>query len=656
MVILRFVSVFASAFALACAAHTQTTADTFGRAEEAWSAQVSPNGSLLATGCSPTGKRAICIFSIGGGAKPKMIPAPDGARINSLYWASDDYLIYTMSFFETLSLSSGLREVTISRALSYSMKTGKTVMLMRDGRGLTDTTTIDSLLVDDEDKVLMSFTVRTDDEPETGRLVSTGGGYSLIVLEVDLKDGEDKIVDRSSRSIWRAAYDETGERLAEIEWDIKRETFRIVSLLKGRKTVFERRNTQRFPFNGVEGLTNDRQGLIVNFDDVDRTGLHVISLVDGAISPYEIGGIGGADVGLLKDRWTNQISGYHYTDDLDRVVYTDATLAAYQSDLKAALGADTVWLTSWSKDRSAFTVRAQSMGRPADYFLFETEGPSVSPVGGEAPWLMETPLGQVSRADYTASDGLTIPAYLTLPPGTSKSDGPFPLVLMPHGGPETRDDAAYDWLAQAVAAEGFAVLQPNFRGSAGYGKAFRDAGYNEFGGLMVQDVLDGATAMVAEGVAKPEGVCAVGASYGGYSALMAALKAPDTVGCVVSINGVTAPFAMISEYGIDSPLTAYLESYMGDVFKTSRDAQAQISPASRAAELSMPVLLIHGNEDTTVPIGQATQLMRTANGKPNIRLETLEGADHYLTATVTRQSVLRSSIAHLKGSHPAAKN
>ena len=208
----------------------------------------------------------------------------------------------------------------------------------------------------------------------------------------------------------------------------------------------------------VAGLTQDRQTLIVDFDDGERWGLYTLSLVDGSIEPYTVGGRAVGNARVITDRYRGEIVGYAYTNDLREITYTDPELAAHQSELTGALGVDHVRLTSWTRDRRVFTVSTHAPGQPVAYYMYDSVAPSVSLLGGEAPWLAETALGTVKRIDYAASDGMEIPAYVTLPAGKTEADGPFPMLVLPHGGPEGRDTAAYDWLTQAFAADGYARI------------------------------------------------------------------------------------------------------------------------------------------------------------------------------------------------------
>src|SRR6185312_7286448 len=151
------------------------------------------------------------------------------------------------------------------------------------------------------------------------------------------------------------------------------------------------------------------------------------------------------------------------------------------------------------------------------------------------PALANATLGEVRMLTYKARDGADVPAYLTLPPGSNGKN--LPLVLFLHGGPESRDDYVFDWFAQFLASRGYAVLQPQFRGSTGFGDAWRKAGYRQWGLRMQDDVTDGVKALVEQGVADAKRVCIVGASYGGYAALAGAAFTPNLYKCVVSMSG-----------------------------------------------------------------------------------------------------------------------
>jgi dipeptidyl aminopeptidase/acylaminoacyl peptidase len=228
-----------------------------------------------------------------------------------------------------------------------------------------------------------------------------------------------------------------------------------------------------------------------------------------------------------------------------------------------------------------------------------------------------------------------------LPPGKAAKD--LPVVILPHGGPEWRDSYEFDWLPQFLATRGYAVLQPQFRGSIGYGEAFRQAGYRQWGGLMQDDLTDGVRHLVATGIANPNRVCIVGASYGGYAALAGAAFTPDLYACAASISGVSDLPSMLGtqrrNFGTDSDSVAYWADHIGPANDPNTIAK---SPSRSASSVRAPVLLLHGADDSVVPIQQSKTMERalTEAGK-SVTLVTLPGEDHWLSRTATRTRVLQ---------------
>jgi dipeptidyl aminopeptidase/acylaminoacyl peptidase len=260
------------------------------------------------------------------------------------------------------------------------------------------------------------------------------------------------------------------------------------------------------------------------------------------------------------------------------------------------------------------------------------------------PGLTEADLGEMKPYDYAARDGLRIPAYITLPPGRAPKN--LPAVVMPHGGPDARDTLRFDWWAQFLANRGYVVLQPNFRGSAGYGRAFTEAGLQQWGLKMQDDITDGVKKMIADGIVDPKRVCIVGASYGGYAALAGATLTPEMYACSVSVAGVSDLPEMLSyerrTSGKNSGAVRFWASRIGSADEDSERLRAT-SPARQAARARAPIMLLHGENDTTVPIEQSEMMVEALQdaGKP-VTFIKLEGDDHYLHLASTRLQMLRA--------------
>jgi dipeptidyl aminopeptidase/acylaminoacyl peptidase len=227
---------------------------------------------------------------------------------------------------------------------------------------------------------------------------------------------------------------------------------------------------------------------------------------------------------------------------------------------------------------------------------------------------------------------------------------------MPHGGPWSRDYPQFDYWAQAFASRGYAVFQPNFRGSTGLGDKVYEAGYGQWGRKMQTDISDGAAELARQGVVDPQRACIVGWSYGGYAALAGVTVQHGLYRCAVAMAGVANLTEQLryteDEAGIDSPASRTWELFLG--VKSDWGPLRAISPASVAARADAPILLIHGVDDTVVPIAQSDQMEKAlkAAGKPVERL-TLKGGDHWLLREDTRMAMLKASVAFVQKYNPA---
>jgi dipeptidyl aminopeptidase/acylaminoacyl peptidase len=206
------------------------------------------------------------------------------------------------------------------------------------------------------------------------------------------------------------------------------------------------------------------------------------------------------------------------------------------------------------------------------------------------------------------------------------------LVVMPHGGPERRDFMTFDVAVQYLAARGYAVFQPNFRGSSGWGKSFAESGYGEWGRKMQSDISDGLKAVVDAGLVDPGRVCIVGASYGGYAALAGVSLTPELYRCAVSTAGISDLKAFVNwrkaMYGADSGGYTYWLDAIGDP-ATAADRLTATSPINLVSSIKAPLLLIHGSDDGIVPLSQSEAMMRALDkaGKPT-KLIVFEGEGH----------------------------
>jgi dipeptidyl aminopeptidase/acylaminoacyl peptidase len=355
---------------------------------------------------------------------------------------------------------------------------------------------------------------------------------------------------------------------------------------------------------------------------------------------------------LIWDPATHRLTGKFDLDD-DELNYTffDPRDRASWTALKTAYKGSELNLVSLSDDHRKLIVRVDSPSDGASYAFVNLDTHHADWIADEYPDLKPADIGPKSAVAFKAKDGFALTGYLTLPPG--KAARSLPLVVFPHGGPAARDEPGFDWWAQAMASHGYAVLQVNYRGSEGFGWDHLAAGFGEWGRKMQTDLSDGVRYLAAKGTIDPARVCIVGASYGGYAALAGAAVDRGVYRCAASVSGPADLKKFVADWknregdqGVGSQ--RYWLRYMG-----AQGQLADISPASQADKVTIPVLLIHGKDDTVVPFVQS-QIMADAlrrSGR-SAELVTLDKEDHWLSQGATRLQMLQSVMAFLEKNNP----
>lgn len=333
----------------------------------------------------------------------------------------------------------------------------------------------------------------------------------------------------------------------------------------------------------------------------------------------------------------------------------DPALQANWRTLETGLPGRQLTLSDSSDDNKVLVFHSEGAGDPGATYVFDDTRRSVSLVGRAYPSLQPSDVGQVSVVRYRAADGMELFGYLTRPSTGSTN---LPLIMMPHGGPASRDSAGFDWWAQAMASRGYAVFQPQFRGSDGFGHELLEAGYGEYGRKMQTDLSDAVRHLASAGVIDPARVCIVGASYGGYAALAGMTLDSGVYRCAVSVAGVSdLPVKLMRERQAGgqaryNPAMRYWQRFIG-VDDDQAPLLAELSPSRLADRVQGPILLIHGRDDTVVPFEQS-EIMASAlrrAGKP-VELIALNGEDHYLTFAATRRQMLVESLKFLELHNP----
>lgn len=315
-----------------------------------------------------------------------------------------------------------------------------------------------------------------------------------------------------------------------------------------------------------------------------------------------------------------------------RMVYFDAASAEAQLHQKLNQSFPGMYVTyvNHSGDGAVSLLYAYSDRDPGAWYLFDRKQMKVSRLLAGREGLDPARMGERRPFRFKASDGMELDGFLTLPAGVQEPSR-LPMILLPHGGPHAvGDDWAFDADAQFLASRGYLVLQINFRGSKGRGYRFEQAGYLKWGTRIQDDLLEGMRWAIGQGYADPARICSYGASFGGYSAMMTAARAPDLIKCAVGVSGLYDLKMMYSKGDIKS--TRYGRNYLERVVGRDEAELAANSPTSLAAGIKVPVLLVHGEIDERTPFAQARAMkdaLERAGNKPEWMAVPKEGHGFY---------------------------
>jgi dipeptidyl aminopeptidase/acylaminoacyl peptidase len=277
----------------------------------------------------------------------------------------------------------------------------------------------------------------------------------------------------------------------------------------------------------------------------------------------------------------------------------------FLSDLHHAFPGYEVFVHSTSKDGRWIVVNAVSDRDPGTFFLFDRQTMQAKPLTRRKPWIDPKTQATQRSLDFTSRDGVPLRGLLTLPPASAGTN--LPMVVLPHGGPfHVFDEWGYDEQAQVLAQHGYAVLQVNFRGSAGYGREFADKGLRQWGGGMQNDIADATRHVLAKGIADPQRICIFGASYGGYAALMQPVREPELYRCAVGASGVY-DLAKLYKWG-DIRRSDYGKNYLDRAVGKDPVELAANSPVNLVDKLTLPIFLAHGRLDGRVDVKHAHRM------------------------------------------------
>ena len=369
-------------------------------------------------------------------------------------------------------------------------------------------------------------------------------------------------------------------------------------------TVFELCRTIRFHKDGA------RVYRVTNKGDVDLMRLTLFDPATGKEEAVESDPLEKVDfANAIFSEASDELVATTYEDERTRYYFRDKAVEADFRSIEKKLPGRNLAFASRTKDDQLWLVRSWSDTEPEECYLFDRKAKALTPQYRVFEKLPREALAPMTAISYASSDGLQIPAFLTLPKGATPKA--LPLIVLPHGGPWLRDVWGFDSWIQFLANRGYAVLQPNFRGSAGYGKKFLNAGNKKWGETMQDDLTWGVKHLVAKGIVDAKRVGILGASYGGYATLAGVTFTPDVYAAAVSIVGPSNLITLLGSF------PAYWESTrklwrqrVGDPSTPEGKAQLERqSPLNSAAKIKTPLLVVQGANDPRVTKAESDQIV-----------------------------------------------
>lgn len=632
---------FAAATLLAAVAQAAPSLDDYGRLPAIELVEISPAGDRLAYVGVHQEARKLVVQTVDG--KPLLVWNIGEAKVRGIDWAGENHVLVSIS--ETVRIFPGAPKQEFGQVLRVNLAAKEIALVFEKSRrvfaavlGFAGTAKVDGRWYGYFGGAELKRGMGED---------YLGDGYPDL-YRVDLVTGEADQVAKGGESLRRWVVNAAGRVVAHSRYD---EASGRWGLYRGdTNTEMIGRRLLPFASSALLGLGRTPDAIAINEEDEGGVVVGEMPLAGGEMQPL----FGDQPVHeLLHDSTTGLLIGAQFDRNLGAKLFDPIQQRKFDAARKAFPQVEAT-VVSFSADMQRIVVFTSGKEDSGTYWLVDIDTRRARVIGDIYPAVKAADVGPPSMISYRAADGLEIEGALTLPPG--KPAKQLPLVVLPHGGPIVDGDRpVFDWWAQAFASRGYAVLQPNYRGTTGYGAAFRQAAVGQWGRKMQTDLSDGVAVLAAAGTIDPKRVCIVGGSYGGYAALAGVTVQQGLYRCAVSVAGIGDMRRMItwarSQTQSDNRATRLWRVLTLDP-DGGRDPDA-ISPAALAERADAPILLIHGKDDTVVPLEQS-QAMASAlkrAGKPH-ELIVMDGEDHWLSREATRVTMLKSAVAFVEKHNP----
>ena len=555
----------------------------------------------------------VIIIDLWGEREPKLAGVDKNA-VDSIQWANNQKVLVTLATPISFDYWTAVGTVT----LALDIDSGKGVFLLENKRSVRGSSRylsdIVHMLPDDPDHILMAAHRQGD----------------LDLWKVNINDGKAKLVERGVSNTFRWVVTRNGDPAFRLDGNARGTAMfanaKVGNSWKRIAEVRMERASNNLPEFWPIGPGQRPNEIYVRSrsESEDRMAIRTFDLQSGEFGETILARPDvDVDDGLLDYVTGEYVAGFYY-DDRMRVEFKDPSVQRHVAAIDQFFGEEAnIFFENFSSESGIFLLRVSGPVTPGEYYFYDSKKASMTPVFSAFPKLGRKDLSPTEYIKYPARDGQVIRGFLTHPDGDATSMAP--LIVMPHGGPEARTVYGYDPLVQFLANRGYRVLQPNFRGSSGFGRKFAESGYGEWGGKMQDDVDDGAGWLIEQGLAERGRICILGASYGGYAALYGAMSSPDLYACAVATAAVSDLIEILKhsrrEEGGDSATYKYFVQSIGDP-DDDFDKLVANSPARHADKINIPLLVVHGRADDVVPIDQAELMMAALDeaGRPYEKL------------------------------------
>lgn len=628
--------------------------EAYSRLPNAQSVRISPDGTRLAfvTGAERDATFVV-VTALDGGSQPLSIPGfsrdiNDGLLF-SVDWLSDRYILIVYRTRVALP-GQPWETADVGRRIIWDLEQGT-------WKELSLNASIVSLMPDDPDAMLVSANVVNRQGTSISR-ARTGTDEAQVVnlFRYEFASGNYRRTARGTAQTVNWVLGENHEPIIRQDRDTNRQLWRIFDY-EGRRAnlIYEESYTmERFGRSGRRAISRisnlvgrDYLGRGIWFAQLENRDKLRAFLLDPdtgeikgpVIAPERF------DFGGFRTDWrTGKVIGAFWLEERRQNEWFDPEFANVQSQLDGLFPSSDVVISSWDRSGQKMVINVAGGQSTDDFYLLDRTAGELSFLVTAFPEVPPERVHPVSVVNYAARDGLDLWGYLTLP--NDRPAEALPLLIVPHGGPQARDIYGFDALfAQPYADMGYAVFQPNFRGSDGMGFAFVRRGHGEWGRLMQSDITDAVLHLVGQGIVDPDRVCIWGWSYGGYAALAGWALTPEVYRCAIAGAPVSDILRMMAwqanQLGGVGAINYWTE-FIGD-WRVQRDAMIAISPARQAANGEGPLLLIHPREDAIVPIEQSNIMLEAARaaGK-NVELIAIDGDGHNLLFARTRHQTIEA--------------